>query len=90
MHYHYKEKLLENPHNTKLSYVGAALLGLVLSSMFHLVTSGQILLGIGVYVMYTFLILFIDTLCRDGVKSACHFNEFWITLDELARRKMGK
>ena len=86
----YKEELLKNPHNTKLSYVGAALLGLVLSSMFHLVTGGQILLGIGVYVLYSALILFIDTLCRDGVKYACHFNEFWITLDEIAKRKMGK
>lgn len=86
----YKEKLLENPQNTKLSYVGAALLGLVLSSMFHLVTGGQILLGIGVYAVYSMLILFIDTLCRDGVKYACHFNEFWITLDEIAKRKMGK
>ena len=86
----YKEKLLSNPHNSILSYVGAALLGLVLSGMFHLVTGGQILIGIGLYLVYVFFIMFIDTLCRDNVVSACEFNEFWITLDALAKRKMGK
>lgn len=85
-----KEQLLKMPHNTKLSYVGAALLGVVLNVIFNFFTSGHILIGIVIYVAYVVFILFVDTLCNDGVKYACHFNEFWITLDELAQRKLGK
>lgn len=86
----YKEELLKNPHNSKLSYVGAALLGMVLNVMFHLVTGGQVLLGVGIYLIYVFFIMFIETLCKDGVHWACEFNEFWITLEELTKRKLGK
>jgi len=86
----YREELLATPNNTPLSYVGAALLGMVLSGMFNLVVGGQILMGIGLYVIYVTFVLFIDTLCKDDVKYACQFNELWITLDELAKRKMGK
>ncbi len=86
----YKEQLLKNPDNSKLSYVGAAVLGMILSGMFHLVTGGQILLGVGLYLLYVVVIMYIDTLCKKNVKIACEFNEFWITLEELTKRKLGK
>jgi len=86
----YREELLATPNNTPLSYVGAALLGIVLSGMFNLVVGGQILMGVVLYAIYVTFVLFIDTLCKDDVKYACQFNELWITLDELAKRKMGK
>jgi hypothetical protein len=86
----YKEKLLSNCSNTKLSYLGAALLGLVLNIMFNLIITGNILFGIALYVAYMFIILSIEILCNHGVRYACHFNELWITLDELFKRKIGK
>ena len=54
------------------------------------VTGGQVLLGVGLYLVYIFVIMFIDTLCRDNIKWACEFNEFWITLEELTKRKLGQ
>lgn len=86
----YKQELLNNANNTPLSYVGAAMLGIVLNTMFHMVTGGQILLGVGLYVAYMVLITYIDRMCSKDIKWACEFNELWITLEELMNRKLQK
>jgi len=85
----YKDKLLSNPKNSVLSYFGAALLGLVLSTLFHLTSGGQVLLGIGIYFGYMVFITIIDHTCTQGLESGCEFNEFWITLEQLIKNKLG-
>ena len=85
----YKETLLKNKNNTVLSYVGAALLGAVLSVMFHLITGGQLLLGVSAYIGYIVVVLFMDNLAKRGIKWACEFNELWITIESLTKKKLG-
>ena len=86
----YKEKLLSSTDNSLLSYLGAAILGAVLSAMFSLVTSGQIIFGISIYIAYVVVVMFVDTLCKENVKWACEFNEFWLALEELSKKKLGQ
>ena len=86
----FKQQLLENPENSVLSYFGAALLGAVLSFVFHLSASGQILTAVGIYIFYMIIITVIDTYATNGVKFACEFNEFWISLEALIKRKMAR
>ena len=87
---HHKEKLLSCTDNSFMGYVGAAILGAVLSGMFSLVTSGQIILGISIYIVYVVVVMFVDRLCKENVKWACEFNEFWLALDELSKKKFGR
>lgn len=85
-----KERLLNNPENSILSYFGAALLGSVLSVLFHLSAAGLILKGIGIYLLYMIIITVLDYRCdKLDCKYSCEFNEFWIVLTELLKRKLN-
>lgn len=86
----YKDKILSNSNNSILGYFGAAILGLVLSVLFQLTLHGAVFIGLGIYITYISIIIFIDILCVNDVKSACEFNEFWMALETLIKNKIGK
>lgn len=83
-----KEKLLNSSKNSFLGYLGAAILGLVLTAVFQLISSGTISYAIWLYIGYMFIINFLNILCDNGCCWACRFNEFWIALEELIKKKM--
>jgi len=88
------ERLLSTTSNTFLGYVGAAILGLVLSNVFLLITTGSPFLALLLYGSYSFCVMLVSTLCHDINKgkncSICALNEFWITLEKLIQRKLKK
>ena len=85
------ERLLSTNSNTFLGYVGAAILGLVLSNVFYLIIMGSPFLALLLYGVYTFCVLLLSALCNDisrgGNCGVCALNEFWITLENIIQRK---
>ena len=85
------ERFLSTANSTFLGYVGAAILGLVLSNVFYLITMGSPFLALLLYGVYTFCVLLLSALCNDISRGencgVCALNEFWITLENIIQRK---
>ena len=83
------EEMNSNPNPKPLSYIGAALVGFILQAVLHLNLSGAYLASIILMFGYILAISIMTTYAeKTDNKFLLHFNEFWITLDQLMKNKM--
>jgi hypothetical protein len=84
------EEMNSNPNPKPLSYLGAALVGLVLQGLFQLNMAGEFLASFILILGYTTMISVISFYGeKTDNKILLHFNEFWITLDQMIKDKMS-
>jgi len=86
----YKSDLLNSTNNSFLGYIGAAVLGCILSLMFNLVLSNQMVTAIVLYTAYMIFIVISQVMCEKNIKYLCQFNEFWYSLEQLIKNKLNK
>jgi len=86
----YKLDLLNSTNNSFLGYIGAAVLGYILSLMFNLVLSNQVGTAIVLYTTYMIFIIISQVMCEKNIKYLCQFNEFWYSLEQLIINKLHR
>lgn len=83
------ETILSTQNASILGFVGAAVLGFISQMMLNMLITDQLLLAFLVMVVYAVILAGIEYICKTrDCKWACQFNEFWIVIIELVKRKI--
>lgn len=85
----HKERLLSSRENTLIGYIGAAILGIIMTIGFQLMQSGETTSAFFLMLNYTIMLTVAELRCSlSNCKFSCELNEFWIAASAWSENKL--